>query len=442
MRRPSRAPIFTAALLSLLSSLVQTHAVPLSFLKDIAPTLKDRCLECHQSSKSKGAYRLDTVSHMLKAGSSGTQPFVAGKPSESEFLRLLMTHDAEERMPKDADPLPPDLIQTIQSWIEQGTPFGALEPDTSWAPLVAPKPINPPTSYPQRFPVSALTFTPDGKRLLVGGYGEILEWSLSPKPLLERRLQGAPERIFALATSDDVLLAAGGSPGRYGQLASFHLTSGAQNLNLSPAPDLFLDATISPDRSVVALAGADHALHLVSLTNGETRKRIEQHADKVTRITFLSEGKQLLSVSRDKSARITNTNSGTMEQGYVEHGEPVVMCAPTSDGNMVSVARDRSIHLWSSSNGKKSAAGRMDGTEAIGAFTLGDSLWVIDGDATLREWSLTSKKPSGKSLKINEKVSAWCLSTAGALALGLIDGTVVIYPPKLEGTPLIFRAVP
>ena len=43
---------------------------PVSFVREIAPILRDKCLTCHGPEKAKGEYRLDTFELLQKPGAS------------------------------------------------------------------------------------------------------------------------------------------------------------------------------------------------------------------------------------------------------------------------------------------------------------------------------------------------------------------------------------
>ncbi len=94
-----------------------------SFQKDIAPILADKCLTCHQEKKAKGGYRVDTFEHVTKAGDSELAPLTARKPDASTLFTRLVTADEDERMPANDDPLPPEQVALVKRWIEQGSKF-------------------------------------------------------------------------------------------------------------------------------------------------------------------------------------------------------------------------------------------------------------------------------------------------------------------------------
>ncbi|MGC3967332.1 MAG: hypothetical protein QM775_08165 [Pirellulales bacterium] len=100
---------------------------PVSFKTDIAPLLVKNCLACHGASDAKGDYQLHTFTAFSKPGSSGLAPTTAGKPDDSEVLRLLESDDADERMPKDGDPLPKDQVALVKRWIMEGAKYDAAD---------------------------------------------------------------------------------------------------------------------------------------------------------------------------------------------------------------------------------------------------------------------------------------------------------------------------
>jgi len=91
----------------------------IDFETQIAPILKESCIKCHNPGKKKGKLLLDTKANAMKGGENG-RIFVPGKPEESSFYKLLVEKDEDLRMPEKAKPLPPDQIDRIKKWIEQG----------------------------------------------------------------------------------------------------------------------------------------------------------------------------------------------------------------------------------------------------------------------------------------------------------------------------------
>src|SRR2546423_7930054 len=166
-------PRVIAALLFGLGMVAQaapaTQGAGVSFRRDVAPILLDRCQKCHGPEKAKGDYRLDTFERLMKSGESGEAPLVAGKPGESQLYQLITTAEDEDRMPKKSDPLSAASIAVIAKWIAQGAQYDGGDRTASLASLVEREHPGPPEGYRRAGPGAALTFNPRGAGLAGGG---------------------------------------------------------------------------------------------------------------------------------------------------------------------------------------------------------------------------------------------------------------------------------
>jgi hypothetical protein len=108
-----------------------------SFLKDVAPILKDKCGNCH-SNNPRANLRLDTFAGMKQGGASGPL-LTVGNPTRSLLIAKL-TAPPNQRMPRNAPALSTKEIQTISLWITQGAKFDG---DDENAPFAAATPNQP-----------------------------------------------------------------------------------------------------------------------------------------------------------------------------------------------------------------------------------------------------------------------------------------------------------
>lgn len=102
---------------------LQLTGGPIDFKADIAPILQVSCFDCHGGEKSgkngKGGLKLTTKALAMKGGDNGPC-IIPRKPEESSFYKLLITDNVDERMPAKAKPLPPEQIDKIYRWIQNG----------------------------------------------------------------------------------------------------------------------------------------------------------------------------------------------------------------------------------------------------------------------------------------------------------------------------------
>ena len=371
-------------------------AAPVSFVKDVAPIFAAKCVTCHGPDKSKGHYRLDTFEALLKSGDSEKKPVVASQPDQSHLLQLLVTKDADDRMPQKDDPLPAATIALIRRWLQEGAAFDGEDQKTSLTSLLAPAAHpEPPARYTRPVPVLAVAFGRDGAEVFAGGYHEVTVWNPTNGALL-RRIKNVPQQVRSLVMNPDgrMLAVAGGAPGRSGEVKLIDPVSGMITRTLVTTPDVMLALAFSADGKRLACGGTDNSIRVFDVAGGKQELRIEAHADWVLDVAFSSDGKLLASASRDKTARIIEIKTGESEQTYAGHGEPVFTVAFTADGQRVlSTARDRELHLWSVSDAKKlGEAGGFEG-EALRLLVSGTKAFTAGADGRVRPFNVGEKKP-------------------------------------------------
>lgn len=126
----------------------------LTFQKDIAPILQQRCAPCHYPDgpkKPKGKFDMTSYALMMEGGENG----VAITPGDLEASPLvaMIEWTAEPFMPpkEKFKQLPPEEIDLIKKWILAGAPDGAESPAPG--PVASVPELNPQWS---ESPVSAL----------------------------------------------------------------------------------------------------------------------------------------------------------------------------------------------------------------------------------------------------------------------------------------------
>jgi hypothetical protein len=105
------------------------------YARDIFPILQQTCFECHGPKKGRGQLRLHTRALTMKGGVSGPV-VVPGKSIDSLLVQRLLGPDGtvphEDQMPLERDPLSPQQLALIRTWIDQGARWP--DPSTPSAP--------------------------------------------------------------------------------------------------------------------------------------------------------------------------------------------------------------------------------------------------------------------------------------------------------------------
>ncbi|MGI9517416.1 MAG: c-type cytochrome domain-containing protein [Pirellulaceae bacterium] len=94
----------------------------ISFAIDVAPVIVDNCMGCHyQPQNVRGGLRMTNFNQLLRGGDSGSM-INTGKADESLLIQRLTATD-NTRMPRGRRPLPPEVIEKIKTWINEGARF-------------------------------------------------------------------------------------------------------------------------------------------------------------------------------------------------------------------------------------------------------------------------------------------------------------------------------
>ncbi len=432
-----------------LSIALPLSAGEISFTRQIAPLLIEQCVECHREGKVKGGYRLDTWRELQRAGDSEAPPLVSGQPEQSEFYRLIVTHDEDDRMPKKADPLSPDQVKLIHDWIAAGARFDGGEKAAD-QPLAALVPEaeggQAPERYPHPLPVTALAPHPNGERLAVAGYHEVTLWQVETRELV-RRLGGLPERVLTLEwlvrkEGEPWLLAAGGVPGRSGGL--WLVESEAKDKpprRLLQTRDCLMCLALSPDGQRAVVAGADNAVRCVELSSGKLLWSVEAHADWVLDLAMSPDGRHVATASRDRTARLLSLKDGEIEATFTAHPAPVTSVLFRGDGQIVySGGADGEIRTWNlEGQGVKDSTLRPGRVEVAAMANAGDLLLAAMADGRLVPLRTKERKALEPLVRAADRLeSLIVVPEAGGgwrVFAGGHDGTVhrlILPPTKLE----------
>ena len=96
--------------------------------EEVKPILNKHCMGCHGGVKQAGEVSFLFEHEMLEPAKSGKIPVVRGDAHGSEMIRRILSDDPDERMPKGADRLAEDDINTLKKWIDQGAVW-----ETHWS---------------------------------------------------------------------------------------------------------------------------------------------------------------------------------------------------------------------------------------------------------------------------------------------------------------------
>ena len=453
---------------------VQAQAGPVSFINDVAPILKENCYACHDAKKKKGKLEMSSYESLRKGGTKD-DPIVPGKSKDSVLIDALTTSGAHRMPPKDAgDALPKDKIAIIAKWIDEGAKLDAgieAKADLLRELRVRWKPPQPHAAYKFPWNVNTLAFTPDSKKVVVGGFHELTIWDAATGKL-EKRVFTRAERAYGMVfLPDGKLVVAGGRPGQEGDVRIYNINAGKpvphggvpsiDGVNdktvflqeLVQTDDSVHAVALSPDGKKLASAGIDRLLRVWDLPSGKLEHTIENHADWVFGLAFAPDGKHLITGSRDKTAKVWDLGAKESVLTFPDHQNSVYAVAMTSDGKLgISAGEDNQVRQWQATDANKQIGKQ---TKVIGAH--GKAIFRIaqhndpknplvatcSADATVKLWNPLA----GTALKTltghTDWVYAVAISPDGQLvAGGAWNGEVRVWKVADGKEAAMFNASP
>jgi mono/diheme cytochrome c family protein len=225
---------------------------PVSFHREILPTLQAHCQGCHQPAKAGGKLDLTAFKNLLGEGESGLVAIVPGKPGESNLLEQITPQNGEAAMPKEQKPLADSEVALFRRWIEEGakddTPASTAPPvDAEHPPVYNAPPV-----------ITSIDWSPDGSLLAVAGFHEVLLHKADGSGLVAR-LVGMSPRIESIRFSPDgtKLAVTGGRPAQMGEVQIWSVADHQLLLSKPVSNDVLFGASWSPDGKRVAFGGTD-----------------------------------------------------------------------------------------------------------------------------------------------------------------------------------------
>ena len=429
-----------------------TEEVP-NYEEHVLPILRENCAQCHRADKTSAGLDVTSLAALEKGGDSGPA-VVPGVPENSPLYRAMAHIGSESPMPPDSPKIAEGKQEIVASWIAGGLRLGRGDAGKSGKRLVdiavdanavGKPPENPITvvatlkapTLPRSgrpLPVMAMASNPWAPLVAVGSTGEAVLFDtgsgsrLGAVPFPDGEL-----RVLRFSRSGEVLLMAGGRATASGKAVLVDVRTGGLIASVGDDFDVVLAADISPDQSLVALAGPEKRVRVYKVADGSVAYTIAKHNDFVTAVQFSSDGSTIASGDRagglflsaagdgsnprlldgvvdgvadldwrrdgkalavaagDGSVLVFEPARGLIAAKWKAHEKGATAVAYSADGRLVSGGHDAAARVWSADGNKSSESASLDGSAFRVAFsTDGSHAFAGDWSGKVREFAADS----------------------------------------------------
>jgi WD40 repeat protein len=362
-----------------------------------------------QTTPRSDMYSLGATLHHLLTGQNPTQSpfrFTAlhsyTQPLEYELEKLimLMVSIDEQQRPSSMLAVRQELqrIAALQTsgQLNQSQTLPSLAGSES--PQSTSRPATPPPGttlytyegHSER--VFALDWSPDGRRVVSGGYDHTLQvwdasngreifsyrghsdpvraarWSPDGKTIASasndhtahvweaatgRKIsvfRGHTDSVTSLAWSPDSRLVV--SAGLSKQAMIWEALTGKRLLTLRGHTSLVAAVAWSPDGTRIASGGLDKTVRIYDASSGEMIFVYHGHSDSVKALVWSPDSTRIASAGEDKTVQVWDASNGNYIFTYTHHCDEVTALAWSPDSTRIaSAGEDKTVQVWDASNG-------------------------------------------------------------------------------------------
>jgi WD40 repeat protein len=208
---------------------------------------------------------------------------------------------------------------------------------------------------PVRERAAALAFSPDSKRLAVGGgvpsaSGQILLYDLETRIVSRTWPEAHTDVVYGLAFRPDGEAVASGSADRFVKVHA--AATGELTQSFEGHTGHVLGVAWNQDGTLLASAGADRSIKLWSLESGERVRSIGQHGGEITALEWLRPTQHLLTSCADRHARLLNPNDGAVVRAFGGAKDYLLSVAASADGKRVAAGcQNGDVYVWNAEDG-------------------------------------------------------------------------------------------
>ncbi len=378
----------------------------ITFEEHIKPIFREHCTVCHSESDKESDLALDTYGATLAGGSSG--PAVKEGDPDGSRLYALVTHAERPFMPPDEDAMAKEKLDLIKTWISQGMPENSGSKikrfNTAAAAMLTSggigKPDGPPpmpesvlkqtvTETARSSAISAIAASPWAPLIAVGGQLQVSLYHAASGELLGVIPFPEGEAQSLTFTRDGKqLLIGGGQHSHSGCAVLVDIATGKRITKVGDELDIVMAADITSDKKRIAIAGPQKIVRIYDSISGEKVLELKKHTDWIFALRYSPDGVLLASGDRSNGLIVWEADTGNLYSQLNGHRGQIRSVDFRADSNVLaSASLDGTVKLWDMLESKqiKSWNAHGGGTTAV-CYTNNGMLATAGKDTRVKLW--------------------------------------------------------
>ena len=190
----------------------------------------------------------------------------------------------------------------------------------------------------------SFAFSPDGAILALGVWTRVAFWEIGSRKTLGM-LDGPRGGVSAVAFSPDGRRLAAAGDTSDGDIVLFDVEARRQLHVLCGHRDDVLAISFSPDGKKLASASRDMTDRLWDVAEGEQLRELRGQKDWIYGVAWTADGNTVISAAADQTIRFWDPHTGK-ETRRLEHPSGVTALAISADGRMLASGGYESILIW------------------------------------------------------------------------------------------------